>query len=339
MGCGNWGKNLIRVLDSLGSLAGICDLDTAKASLYSQQFHVPALGFDELLTNNNIHAVFIATPSHTHFDVALACLKANKHVYIEKPFAHELTQAITLHKLAKERHRTIMIGHLLQYHSAFIRLKQLVHEGEIGALQYIFANRFNFGKFPSEESVLMDYAPHDISMILSLVKTLPTMVMASNANILQHTVSDTTSIQLTFDNNIKAHIFSSWLYPYKEQKMIVVGTKGMAIFEDSQPWESKVRLCPYPTTWQDGLPHPIVGDFKNLPVTPSEPLLNECSHFLDCIAKQIEPITSSYEALNVMAVLEASKESMQQQSPVRLTEKPSTLPQRMVKQPLAEALF
>ena len=321
IGCGNWGKNLIRVLHGLGSLAAICDLDSARSAQLSQQYDVPSLSFDEILNNKAIAGVFIATPSRTHFDVGLASLKASKHVYIEKPFASTFQQASKLHELANQQQRTLMIGHLLQYHRAFTHMKSLLHDGALGDLQYIYANRFNFGKFPNEESVLMDYAPHDISMILSLVRSMPLTVMASNANHLQHTVSDTSSIQLTFPGNVKAHIFSSWLYPFKEQKMIIVGSKAMAIFEDSQPWESKLRLCPYPAQWVDGLPQPFAPVLENVPVSPAEPLQNECSHFLACIASGEKPLTSSLEGLKVMAVLEAAMQSMRSEAPINLGDK------------------
>ncbi len=318
IGCGNWGKNLIRVLHSLGVLVGICDAQAAKAAQFSEQFQVPALTLAQILEDTEIDAVVIATPSRTHFEIGVACLKANKHIYIEKPFAEHLSQAVSLHQLAKSHQRILMVGHLLQYHRAFNHIKQLKREGFLGELQYIHSNRFNFGKFPNENSVLMDFVPHDVSMILSLVETLPKSVMAMNANHFKHTQSDTVSIQLHFPANVKAHIFASWLYPYKEQKMIVVGSKAIIIFEDSQPWESKLRLCRYPELWQDGLPQPFAQHLENIPIDPAEPLLEECSHFLDCIQKNNTPITGAQEALNVMTVLDAATHSMKTEMPVSL---------------------
>lgn len=318
LGCGNWGKNLIRVLHNLGALAGVCDTCSIKSQQFSQQYQVPALTFEQILNAKDIHGVFIATPSKSHYEIALSCLKANKHVYIEKPFAQNGAQAQALAQLANQRQRVLMIGHLLQYHSAFQQLKQLKKEGVLGSLQFIYCNRFNFGKYLNENSVLMDYAPHDISMVLSLVEGLPSTVMAMNANHLQHTVSDTTSLQLVFPGNIKAHIFSSWLYPFKEQKMIVIGSKAMAVFEDSQPWESKLRLGHYPMAWEDGLPNPFHCALENVTVMPSEPLQNECSHFLDCILNGEEPRTGCKEGLRVMSVLDAAQTSIQIGTPVQV---------------------
>lgn len=318
IGCGNWGKNLIRVLHGFGALNAICDLDPNKSGHFSQQYGIPALSFEEILSQQSITSVFIATPSKTHFEIALGALKANKHVYIEKPFADTFEQAAHLHELAKQGKRTLMVGHLLQYHPAFVKMKSLVSDGTLGNLQYIYANRFNFGKFLNEQSVMMDYAPHDISMILSLVGELPLSVMATNANHLQHTVSDTTSISLNFANNIKAHIFSSWLYPFKEQKMIVVGSKAIAIFEDSQPWESKLRLCHYPKEWVDGLPQPFASNLENVAIVQNEPLANECAHFLDCTLNGQTPRTSSLEGLKVASVLDAAQQSMRIDCPINL---------------------
>ncbi len=336
VGCGNWGKNLIRVLHGFGSLAAVCDIDTTKSSHFSQQYGVKALSFEEIMNNQEILGVFIATPSRTHFDVGMRCLKANKHIYIEKPFAQTVAQATQLHALANQQKRTLMIGHLLQYHPGFNKIKALLNDGTLGDLQYIYANRFNFGKFPNEDSVLMDYAPHDISMILSLVGELPLTVMASNANHLKHTVSDTTSIQLTFSANVKAHIFSSWLYPFKEQKMIVVGSKAMAVFEDGQPWESKLRLCPYPPQWSDGLPNPFPSILENVSVVQGEPLANECAHFLGCILTGEQPRTSGFEGLRVMAVLEAAIQSALIESPIALNNKESGTLHKTVKESLED---
>ncbi len=320
IGCGNWGKNLIRVLGELGALKAICDTDHAKAASYSEKYHVQQYTFENILKSDEIDAVFIATPSATHYEIGLACLKANKHVYMEKPLALSTQHAITLKQQADQQNRLLMVGHLLQYHNAFHALKKLKKDGILGDLQYIYCNRFNFGKFRNEESVLWDYAPHDISMILSLIEDMPYRVMATNGNHLMHTTADTTTIALYFASNIRAHIFSSWLYPFKEQKMIVVGSKAMAIFEDSQPWESKLKLCRYPAEWVDGLPQPFPHQSENVPVVPSEPLVNECRHFLDCILEHTQPLTDSIEGIRVMTVLDAAALSMTTEEPVKLTD-------------------
>jgi predicted dehydrogenase len=225
---------------------------------------------------------------------------------------------LSLQQLAEQQKRVLMVGHLLQYHPAFKALKRLKQEGQLGELQYVYSNRFSFGKFRTEENVLWDFAPHDVSMILSLIGDVPQQVLATSGNHLLHTVTDTAHLHLYFHNNVKGHIFVSWLHPYKEQKLIAVGSKAMAIFDDCQPWEHKLRLHRYPSEWNDGLPRPFPSQFENFAVEMSEPLSNECSHFLNCIQQQAQPLTNAAEGIKVMSVLESALHSMDAHSVVQV---------------------
>jgi UDP-2-acetamido-3-amino-2,3-dideoxy-glucuronate N-acetyltransferase len=319
IGCGNWGKNLIRVLNQLGALAGICDADLNRAATISEEFGVPSIPMQELISDESIHAVVIATPSVTHFEVAQLCLKAKKHTFVEKPLALSLEHAEELQKLALKNNRTLMVGHLLQYHSAYSTLKKMIKEDKLGKLQYLYSNRLNLGKFRTEENIWWDYAPHDVSMILGLVGKLPDSVTATGANYLKHTHADVTNTQLNFPDNIKAHIFVSWLHPFKEQKLVVVGEKAMAIFDDCAPWPSKLKLYPYPVDWVDGLPQPWRAEAEDVPLEVSEPLLCECQHFLDSVLQQTNPRTDGKEGINVMHVLHGAMESINTKQPYILT--------------------
>jgi predicted dehydrogenase len=318
IGCGNWGKNLARVLSELGALYGVCDTEPSKALAFAEKYGVSVLSLDEILSNPEIDGVFISTPSTTHYELAYICLEANKHVFIEKPLALRIKNALSLQKLAEQQKRIFMVGHLLQYHSGFRALKRLKNEGLLGDLHYIYSNRFSFGKFRTEENVLWDFAPHDVSMILALANDVPTQIIATAGNHLMHTVADTAHLHLHFNNNVKGHIFVSWLHPYKEQKLVVCGTKAMAIFDDCQPWENKLRLHRYPEEWVDGLPRPFPSHFENIPLEPSEPLTNECEHFLNCIQHHTQPYTDANEGIRVMAVLEAAMQSIETHSYVQL---------------------
>lgn len=318
VGCGNWGKNLIRVFHELEVLYAVCDIEPTKATYFSERYAVPRLTLEQILNADEIDGIVIATPSVTHYELGLSCLKANKHVYIEKPLALEVNMAITLKQTAELQQRILMVGHLLQYHHAFQTIKKLKEEGILGDLQYISSHRSNFGKFRAEENVLWDYAPHDVSMILAMVGELPEKVLATSANHLMHTSADSTHIHLNFHSNIKAHIFVSWLYPFKEQKLTIIGSKAMVIFNDCLPWESKLQLHSYPDEWVDGLPRPFTSEFKNIHLEQSEPLLNECRHFLDCILQHAEPQTGATEGIKVMSVLEAAALSMATQHFVTL---------------------
>lgn len=315
IGCGNWGKNLIRVLSELGALAGICDADPRKAAEFSDEYKVPRYTLPELLSDDSIQGVVIASPSFTHYDVAKLTLSAGKHTFVEKPLALCLEHAQELHELAQSTNRILMVGHLLQYHVGYAKLREMVHNGRLGKLQTICSNRLNLGKFRTEENIWWDYAPHDVSMILGLVGELPHTVIATGANYLQHTFADVTHTHLNFANNIRAHIFVSWLHPFKEQKLVVVGEKGMAIFDDCQPWTSKLKLFPYPVEWVDGLPQPWKAEAENIELPQSEPLSCECMHFLDSITQQREPITNGKEGLDVIHVLHAAMRSINTQQP------------------------
>lgn len=326
IGCGNWGKNLIRVFNQLGSLYAVCDQDPIAASRFSEQYGVPRYTFEKILEDTKIDAIVIATPSVTHFELASAAIKAGKHTFVEKPLAVTYNHALKLHNLAEKYKKVFMVGHLLQYHAVFQKLKQLNSEGVFGKLQYIYSNRLNLGKFRAEENIWWDYAPHDVSMILALVGAEPTSVNALGGDFLQHTVTDVTSTQLHFPDNIKAHIFVSWLHPFKEQKFVVVGDKAMAVFNDCNPWETKLCIYNYPSDWIDGLPRPCISKPEPVTIPQSEPLINECTHFCECIINTklndekgvVAPRTGSKEGMSVMKVLNAAIESIQQQRPIDL---------------------
>lgn len=320
IGCGNWGKNHIRVYHALGALRAVCDSDPLKMAHYQTTLGVAIGTVDSILTSD-VDAVVIATPSTTHFELARCALMAKKHVFIEKPITHQSEQVLQLQKLAIEHSRILMVGHLLQYHPAYHKLKSLNADGTLGELQSIHATRLNFGKFPTESNVLWDYAPHDISMILGLMQSLPIKVMATKENPLLHTLADTTTIHLEFENNKKARVISSWVSPYKEQKLIISGSKAMVLFDDCQPWENKLTLYHYPNNWQDGLPQPFIAQISPIPLLAAEPLKNECEHFLQAILTQSEPISGSQEAFNVTSVLSAAMQSIASEQIITIKEK------------------
>lgn len=318
IGCGNWGKNLIRVYHQLGHLGAICDTDIARASLFREQYQIASLPFEEILSLPTLHAVAIATPSPTHFDLVKRALQAKKHVFVEKPLALELIQAKILAQVAQENQVFLMVGHLLQYHTAFRTLKKLIEEGAIGELHCVYANRTNYGKYRTEENVVWDFAPHDLSMILSLFQEMPQQVMACGANHFLHTLLDTASLHLQFSGKKQAHIHVSWLYPYKSQKLIAIGSRGIVLFDDCQPWEKKLQLAVHPNGWTDGLPHPFPTQLENFPIEKQEPLKEECFHFLKCIAQNTPPDTDVSEGIQVMTVLEAAMQAINEGMPVRL---------------------
>ena len=234
VGAGYWGKNLVRNFNSLGALGVICDSRKELLGSFSEN-HTDVLltdSFQEVLKSDAVPAVAIATPAETHYRMVKESLLADKHVFVEKPLALKEQEGISLHELAKERGKVLMVGHLLQYHPAVVKLKQLVSEGDLGRIQYIYSNRLNLGKIRREENILWSFAPHDISVILSITDEMPEHVISSGANYLHQEVADVTLSSLSFSSGIRAHIFVSWLHPYKEQKLVVVGDRKMAVFDD-----------------------------------------------------------------------------------------------------------
>lgn len=309
IGCGYWGKNLVRNFAQLGALSSVCDGNMASAEKASKDYGVPVLSFDEVL-KSDVDAVVIATPAVQHFVLTKQALLAGKHVFVEKPLALEVKEAQELCELAAQANRIVMVGHLLQYHPAFLALKDLVSKGTLGKLQYIYSNRLNLGKFRNEENILWSFAPHDISMILGLVGGLPKTVYATGACHLNHQIQDVTTTHMTFKNGIQAHIFVSWLHPYKEQKLVVVGDRGMAVFDDGLGWEEKLKLYPHQVTWVKGVPEAEKADTISMQLDVAEPLHLECQHFIACIEEGQSPRTNGKEGLQVLQVLDAAQRSL-----------------------------
>ncbi|MCY4209557.1 MAG: Gfo/Idh/MocA family oxidoreductase [Gammaproteobacteria bacterium] len=313
IGCGYWGRNLVRNFAGLETLAAVSDTDPELAQRFGTQYQVEALTFEQVLQAPDIDAVAIATPAVTHSDFAEQALVAGKHVFVEKPIALNVDAAEALNALARQRGRVLMVGHLLQYHPVFRRLKELVEQGELGRLRHIYSHRLNLGKVRREENILWSFAPHDVSMILSLVGAEPDRVAAVSSFFLHSQVADVTTTHLTFPGGENAHVFVSWLHPYKEQKLVVVGDEGMAVFDDTLDWERKLLLYRHKILWKNGFPTPDKAEAEAVAVTAAEPLRQELAHFLDCIAGKTQCRTDGDEGIRVLRVLQASERDILKQ--------------------------
>ena len=313
VGCGHWGKNLTRNFHQLGALASITDADPDTVARLTEQTGAPARTWQQVLDANDIDAVAIAAPAEQHAELAQRALEAGKDVYVEKPLALTLADAEKLCRIAERDGRVLMVGHLLQYHPAFLKLREMVREGWLGRLQYLYSNRLNLGKIRREENILWSFAPHDISMILSLTGDEPDEVSAVGAYYLHERIADVTTTHMAFPSGERAHIFVSWLHPFKEQKLVAVGDGGMAAFDDSQPWDSKIVYYPHKVTWRDGIPVPTKADGEAVPVEQDEPLKLECQHFLDCVASRARPRTDGAEGMRVLRVLNQAQAALQRQ--------------------------
>jgi UDP-2-acetamido-3-amino-2,3-dideoxy-glucuronate N-acetyltransferase len=311
VGAGYWGANLIRVFHQLGVLHSICDFNATRLQQVAAQYPgVRAdLSYDALLNDAEIDAVVIATPAETHYKLAYRALLADKDTYVEKPLALRCEEADKLAGLAENQGRILMVGHLLEFHPAIVRLNQLIEDGELGRIEYIYSNRLNMGKVRREENALWSFAPHDISVILLLLKQMPIQVAATGGTYLQPNIADVTVSTMLFDRGVRAHLFVSWLHPYKEQKLVVVGERRMAVFDDVrkteklQIYEKKIDL--------------VNGNFvaekpaaRAIDFPGNEPLLLECQHFLDCIRTRQTAKTDGRDGWRVLKVLEASQRSL-----------------------------
>jgi UDP-2-acetamido-3-amino-2,3-dideoxy-glucuronate N-acetyltransferase len=310
IGCGYWGKNLVRNFAELGSLAAICDPDRNTACQLAERYHTRVAEFGDVLGDDDIAGVAIAAPAALHAELASRALEAGKHVFVEKPLALTAAEAEQLCALAERRDRRLMVGHLMQYHPAFIKLREMVGDGALGRLEYISSTRLNLGKVRREEDILWSFAPHDLSMILSLVGQEPSEVTAQGGYYLHKTIADVTTTLLAFPGGEQAHVFVSWLHPYKEQKLVVIGDRGMAVFDDGQPWSRKLLLYPHQIEWREAMPVPQKAEADPVALDEGEPLNLECRHFLDCVATGGKPRTDGREGLRVLRVLARASEAL-----------------------------
>lgn len=312
IGSGYWGKNLVRNYHQLGVLKLICDKNETVLSSFQDSYSgiETCVALNEILNRDDIQGIVIATPAETHYTLAREALLAGKHVYVEKPLVLDEKEGQDLIQRAEDNNLVLMVGHLLQYHPIFIRLKELAHSGELGRINYIYSHRLNLGKIRREENILWSFAPHDISMILSLAGEEPDTVMATGGNYLHKKIADVTTTHMEFPSGLRSHIFVSWLHPFKVQQLVVVGERKMAVFDDTQPWSDKLLLYPHKINWQNNLPIPSKAEAERVDVPQAEPLRMECEHFLYCIGNGCRPFTDGTEGLRVLRVLNASQRSL-----------------------------
>jgi UDP-2-acetamido-3-amino-2,3-dideoxy-glucuronate N-acetyltransferase len=312
IGGGHWGRNLIRNFHQIGALAAICEnYGARRAQLASEYPEVPLHArIDEILADASIRGVVIATPAESHAGLARAALLAGKDVFVEKPLALSIAEAEALVELAERNGRILMVGHLLWYHPAVLKLKELIDEGALGRIQYLYSNRLNLGKIRREENILWSFAPHDVSVILGLLGEMPESVEAHGGNFLHQGIADTTVSLLSFPSGKKGHIFVSWLHPVKEQKLIVVGDRKMAVFNDVEK-DHKLVVYPHAIDWKHQVPVATRAEGETIALDWVEPLRAECQHFLECVETRATPRTDGREGLRVLRVLQSCQDRLE----------------------------
>jgi UDP-2-acetamido-3-amino-2,3-dideoxy-glucuronate N-acetyltransferase len=312
IGTGYWGQNLVRNFHEIQALEAICDADEARLREIAARYPGcrTATSFAAVLADPAIQAVALATPAETHADLVRAALLAGKDVFVEKPLCLSVPTGEALVALAREKGRILMVGHLLWYHPAILKLKELIDAGELGRIEYIYSNRLNLGKIRREENILWSFAPHDISVILGILEAMPDSVQAQCGNYLHQDIADVTVSLLSFRSGVKAHIFVSWLHPFKEQKLVVVGDRKMAVFNDVEK-KDKLLIYPHSVAWKNQVPVANRAEAEPVPFDSAEPLRAECLHFLDCIRTRKTPRTNGEEGLRVLKVLQRCQQALE----------------------------
>jgi len=318
LGYGYWGPNLARCLNESWSAEFSYIIDLSEANRNKAKSRYPnALVSDDLnlpLGDPDLQGIFIATPAKTHYELAKLALSAGKDVFVEKPLALSLAEGEELVELARKNNRILMVGHLMLYHPAVERIKEMVKGGEIGNPYYFFSQRLNLGKVRSDENVLWSLAPHDISILLYIFDEMPSSARAHGGCFLQEKIEDIVFLHLDFPSGIMADIQVSWLAPHKIRKTLIVGERKMLIFDDVEPFE-KLKVYEHSI---DIKPNAIVSTFTprygniHSPALPStEPLRVECEEFIRCIQTRDKPQTDGEEGLKVLKVLESAQRSLE----------------------------
>jgi UDP-2-acetamido-3-amino-2,3-dideoxy-glucuronate N-acetyltransferase len=313
VGCGKWGMNHVRTAFKLfGNRLKYCSDNNPSSKdkvsaisggiIFSQEI-------SEIKNDSTVKAVIVSTPAETHFEITKELLESGKNVLVEKPITLNSSEAKILYEIASEKKLILMVGHLLLFHPAILKIKEYIENGKLGKLQYIYSNRLNLGTVRTEENILWSFAPHDISVIQFFTGEIPSEVSATGSVFLQKNIQDTTLTILKFRNNIHAHIYVSWLHPFKEQRLVVIGDKSMMMFEDTLK-ENKLKFYPKGIDIVDGLPVKRDLEFENIQFDSSSPLELEQKHFIECIENNRVPRSDGMNAIEVLETLERAQKEL-----------------------------
>lgn len=304
LGCGVWGKNLVRNFYNLEALYSVCDMDSDTLCSISSQYNgIKCIcDFQEVLNAEEVSGVIIATPSHTHYKLVNQALEAGKHVYVEKPIATSSKEAKELMELAEEKGLVLMVGHLLLYHPAVTRLKYLISEDMLGEIKYVQSDRLNINFYRNDRSVLWDLTPHDLSMAAYILGKRPLNVKSAvGSSINNDGIIDITHVDVNFEDDILVHLSDSWIHPVKRVVLMVRGSKATAVLDDTL---NEDKLVVYDNFSQS----------KRIVETPDyieiEPLKLECQHFLSCIESRTKPRSDGLNGYEVVKILEDAEKIM-----------------------------
>lgn len=310
VGAGRWGKNHIKTLDGLGSLGGIVESDDSTLSHFKELYPEAAV-FQNIreAVKEDFAGYTVATPAHTHLKIARFILEQKKPVLVEKPMALTAEDARELKSLAEKKNVPLMVGHVMLFHPAIIKIRELIKNGKIGKLEYIYSNRLNLGTVRTEENILWSFAPHDISIFQYFIEDMPLEVVSRGGAFLQPHIQDSTMTILTYPDNIVGHIFVSWLHPFKEHRLVVIGSRGMLSFEDSSP-EKNILFYEKGIDWIQGEPVKRDGPTEVIDYNKKMPLTEELQYFINRIEDGKVEKSGGRNAIEVLEILEKATESL-----------------------------
>jgi len=310
VGAGNWGRNHIKTLHELGFLAGIVEANADVRAEFQEKYpSIKTFATVRDAINEDFDGFTIATPAETHFELAEFIISHKKHVLVEKPLTLKASEAKDLKKLAEENGVNLMVGHLLLFHPAIRKIKELVEKGKIGKLEYIYSNRLNLGTVRTEENILWSFAPHDISVFQYFIGTLPTEIVSRGGIFLQPHNHDSSMTVLTYPDNVVGHIFVSWLHPFKEHRMVVIGSKGMFSYEDSST-DKNILFYEKGIDWIQGEPIKREGPTEMIPYEKKMPLTEELKYFVAHTSTEPIKIADAQSGVEVLEILEKASESL-----------------------------
>lgn len=308
IGGGRWGQNHIRTLYEMGNLGAIVESNPDTLQVLLKRYPVQTFTNLHDAMKEPFDGFIVATPAETHYAIGKQLLEQGRHVLIEKPLTLASSESEELIRIAEANHARLMVGHLLLFHPAIRKIKELIQDGRIGRLYYLYSTRLNLGIVRTEENVFWSFAPHDISVLEYLVGHPPIKVHAEGAKFLQESIEDVTITQLTYPDNVHAHIFVSWLHPFKEQRLVIIGSKAMISFDDSSSHKN-ILYYQKRIDWEQELPVKVEEPDGIIAYERSSPLENELKYFMDNLDKTIE-IANGKSGLEVVKVLERAQECL-----------------------------
>ncbi|HCD50260.1 MAG TPA: gfo/Idh/MocA family oxidoreductase [Alphaproteobacteria bacterium] len=324
VGCGMWGRNIARNLNTLGILAGVADINAENARRFAAEFDTEVITVDEALEKPGHDAIALVTAAPSHTDLAVRALDSGKAVFVEKPLALTVAEAERIADAAKAADKPVMVGHLIRHHPVFRHLLTMVEDGAIGTLRHIAARRIAPGRIRDVESVLYDLCPHDLALIAALTGMAePDQVACQAICHVTAGVDDIISAQLSFGEGVTATLEANWYNPVKIHQLTVIGSEAALIFDDTRPWPEKLMRHAFRAGHEDGMVTLERGEAEVIPVPEGEPLREEMANFADAVAGQTEPLTGIDEALYVQRIMARMQDAIDQ-SKLSQTKMPQT---------------